>query len=129
MEKVFDLSNRDNCVTAVITVGNKEFRIKRIVNAVRVTFSNHLIEMGQMLQLLSKNYSNKKALKDMEKKADEFAKNKEATYDQLLKWILEANGYKYNKKWWFENTTENEIRLFIETCLNKDVDEKEIKKK
>lgn len=129
MEKFIDLANRDNCVTAVITIADKEFRITRVVNAVRVAFSNHIVKMGQMLKMLSSKIDNEGKLKKFEQRVDEFAKNKEETYDKLLTWLLEANGYKYDKQWWMEHTTEDEIRLFIESCLNKDVKDEDVKKK
>ena len=54
MERYYDLNGREKCVTAVITIGKETFRISRVVIATRVLYSNHIKEMGELLQRLSR---------------------------------------------------------------------------
>ena len=49
MDRIFDLNDRQKCVTAVLKISDKEFRISRVVTGVRVIYSNMLTEMGEQL--------------------------------------------------------------------------------
>ena len=123
MERYYDLSGREKCVTAVIAVGDQTFRISRVVIAARVLYSNHIKEMGDLLQKLSglseKDSGSEKA-KRLSEEADAFAARKLDTYSSIIRLLLEKNGYSYDRIWWEENTDEMDMRTFIESCLMKD---------
>lgn len=122
MERYFDLNGRENSITAKIKVADKEFKINRVVIAVRVLYSNHLIKMGELFketgQLDEKNINE---LDSLNEKINEFNEDKIQTYEKILTLLLEKNGYRYEKQWWNENTDELDIRSFIDSCLSKDV--------
>ena len=123
MERYYDLNGREKCVTAVITIGKETFRISRVVIATRVLYSNHIKEMGELLQRLSrlesKNADTEEARR-LTAEAEEFAKRKLELYGKIIRLLLEKNGYTYDAEWWKENTDELDMRSFIEKCLMKD---------
>ena len=45
MDRIFDLNDRQKCVTAVLKISDKEFRISRVVTGVRVIYSNMLTDI------------------------------------------------------------------------------------
>lgn len=123
MERYYDLNGREKCITAVITIGKETFRISRVVIAARVLYSNHIKEMGELLQRLSrlesKNADTEEARR-LTAEAEEFAKRKLELYGKIIRLLLEKNGYTYDAEWWKENTDELDMRSFIEKCLMKD---------
>ena len=131
MEKYYDLNGREKCVTAVITIGNETFSISRVVIAVRTMYSNHIKEMGDLLERLATMKTTgpeSDEAKAFAKIVQEFGINKLELYERLIRLLLEKNGYSYDKAWWDENTDETDRRTFIEKCLMKDTDEKAKKK-
>ncbi|MGD1818000.1 MAG: hypothetical protein ACPKNR_13285 [Pleomorphochaeta sp.] len=129
MEKYIDLNGREKQITATIKLSDTTFQIKRVVIAVRVLYSNHLIKMGELFKKVGEiKKDDQKALKEINISIEEFNKEKEKVYDKILKLLLEKNGYEFNKTWWNENTDELDIRNFIEECLNKDTNTRSKKK-
>lgn len=131
MEKYYDLNGREKCVTAVITIGNETFSISRVVIAVRTMYSNHIKEMGDLLERLAAMKTTdpeSDEAKAFAKTVQEFGIKKLELYERLIRLLLEKNGYSYDKAWWDENTDETDRRTFIEKCLMKDTDEKAKKK-
>ena len=132
MERYFDLNGREKCITAVISVGDHSFRISRVVIAVRVLYSNHIKEMGDLLQRLSKldaKDADSEEAQRLSAEAEEFAKRKLDLYSKIISLLLEKNGYAYDREWWEENTDELDMRTFIEKCLTKDAPADGSKKK
>ena len=132
MERYFDLNGREKCITAIITIGGQTFRISRVVIAVRVLYSNHIKEMGELLQRLSKldvENADSEEARRLSAEAEEFAKRKIDLYDRIIRLLLEKNGYEYDQAWWRENTDELDMRTFIEKCLTKDAPDRGDKKK
>lgn len=122
-ERVYDLNGREGCVRAVIKVVDREFRISRVVNAVRVSYSNLLRRMGELMKeigSLDPETMSEEDLKAMTSRVDAFAEERERTEDLCLRLLLEKNGIDYDRRWWSENTDEHDIRGFIEACLSKD---------
>ncbi|MGD1818927.1 MAG: hypothetical protein ACPKOI_03470 [Pleomorphochaeta sp.] len=129
MEKYIDLNGREKQITATIKLSDTTFQIKRVVIAIRVLYSNHLIKMGTLFKKVGEiKEDDQKALNEINISIDEFNKEKEEVYDKILKLLLEKNGYKFNKTWWNENADELDIRNFIEECLNKDTNTRSKKK-
>ncbi len=123
MERYYDLNGREKCITAVITIGEETFRISRVVIAARVLYSNHIKEMGDLLQRLSKletRDADTEEARRLTAEADEFARRKLELYGKIIRLLLEKNGYTYDAEWWKENTDELDMRSFIEKCLMKD---------
>lgn len=123
MERYYDLNGREKCITAVITIGEETFRISRVVIAARVLYSNHIKEMGDLLQRLSKletRDADTEEARRLTAEAEEFARRKLELYGKIIRLILEKNGYTYDAEWWKENTDELDMRSFIEKCLMKD---------
>lgn len=132
MERYFDLNGREKCITAVISAGDHSFRISRVVIAVRVLYSNHIKEMGDLLQRLSKldaKDADSEEAQRLSAEAEEFAKRKLDLYSKIISLLLEKNGYEYDREWWEENTDELDMRTFIEKCLTKDAPADGSKKK
>lgn len=125
MKKIFDLNNRDGCISAAITLSDKTFTIKRVVIAVRALYSNYIKTLGILLQDISNIDEENAAL--VSEDVNKFSIEKESIFDEILNLILKANGYEYDKDWWSMNASDEDMRYFIETCLNKD--NQEIKKK
>lgn len=125
MDRIYDLNERRKCVTAVLKVADKEFRISRVVTGVRVLYSNFLTQMGQLLQEIG-NLDTQKAedqeIKNAIEKAEAFKKTREETTTHCLELLLTKNGYEYDKAWWDENADEYDVRSFIEICISKDAD-------
>ena len=120
-ERYFDLNGREDCVTAIISISGMTFRISRVVIAVRTLYSNHLIEMGDMLRKLSAlDETDKEGAERLLAESTDFGKRKRDLYERLIRLLLEKNGYDFDKAWWDENTDEMDRRLFIERCLMKD---------
>ena len=122
MERYFDISGREKCITAVLEIGGQTFRISRVVIAARVLYSNHIKEMGELLKRLSaaEDKSGSKDTKKLSEEAEEFARNRLSLYERIIRLLLEKNGYSYDRAWWEENTDELDMRTFIEKCLMKD---------
>ena len=128
-ERYYDLNGREGCITAIITISDRTFRISRVVIAVRTLYSNHIIEMGDMLKKLSEaDEDDRETALRLSAEAEEFARKKAGLYEHIITLLLEKNGYEYDKAWWDENTDEADRRLFIERCLMKDSDGNEKKK-
>ena len=127
-ERYYDLNGREDCVTAIIELSGKTFRISRVVIAARVLYSNHLTEMADMLKRISsydeEKDSDGKEADSLMAEAEEFGKRKMETYDRILTLLLEKNGYGYDKTWWDENTDELDRMTFIERSMMKDSDGK-----
>lgn len=122
-ERLFDLNDRQKCVTAVIRVSDKEFRISRVVTGVRVLYSNMLTEMGEQLKAVGNIDSKKATQEEIQaalEKADGFERKRKADIDRCLELILTKNGHEYDRQWWQDNTDEYDVRCFIEACLSKD---------
>jgi len=129
MDKYIDLNGREKSITAKIKLSDTTFIIDRVVIAVRVLYSNHLIKMGELFKKVGEiKEDDQKALKEINISIEEFNEEKEKVYDKILKLLLEKNGYEFNKTWWNENTDELDIRNFIEECLNKDTNTRSKKK-
>ena len=124
MDRYYDLNGREKCVTAIITISDKTFRISRVVIAVRTLYSNHISEMGKLLERLAAYDKEKdpdgKEEKRITEEAEAFSKEKMALYERCIRLLLEKNGYTYDAAWWDENTDEVDRRSFIEKCLMKD---------
>jgi hypothetical protein len=131
-ERYYDLNGRDDCVTAVIKVADKEFQINRVVMGARVQYSNLLRRMGDLLRkAANQNPADLDAANEFIKENQDFFDSKEAVYDDVLTLILTKNGYTYDKAWWQDNTDELDVRSFIDACLSKDataVKKKTVKK-
>lgn len=129
-ERYFDLNGRENCVTAIITVSDREFRISRVVIAARVLYSNHIRKMGELLRRVARlgDDEDSAEAKALAKEAENFASEKLDAYARIIRLILEKNGYEYSREWWEENTDEMDMRAFIEKCLMKDSPEADKKK-
>jgi len=122
-ERLFDLNDRQKCVTAVIKVSDKEFRISRVVTGVRVTYSNMLTEMGEQLKGVGEIDTEKATKEEIQtaiEKADRFEKKRKADLDRCMDLLLTKNGYEYDRQWWQDNTDEYDVRSFIEACLSKE---------
>lgn len=124
-ERYFDLNSREHCVTAVIKIAEKEFRIDRVVIGTRVIYSNHLKKMGRLLKETGDiDNQDAEAINSLIQKAEAFQAEKMETYERIISLLLEKNGYGYDKAWWEENTDEIDQRTFIEKCMMKDSDKK-----
>ncbi len=122
-ERLFDLNDRQKCVTAVIRVSDKEFRISRVVTGVRVTYSNMLTEMGEQLKSVGEIDTEKATKEEIQaaiEKADQFEKKRKDALDRCMDLLLSKNGYEYDRQWWQDNTDEHDVRSFIEACLSKE---------
>lgn len=129
-ERYFDLNGREKCVTAIITVSDREFRISRVVIAARVLYSNHIRKMGELLRRVARlgDDEDSAEAKALAAEAENFASEKLDAYARIIRLILEKNGYEYSREWWEENTDEMDMRAFIEKCLMKDSPEADKKK-
>ena len=123
MDRIFDLNDRQKCVTAVLKISDKEFRISRVVTGVRVIYSNMLTEMGEQLKAvgsLDTKTASKEEIQAAIDKADAFKEKRTADQDRCLELLLVKNGYEFDRTWWEENADEYDVRCFIEACLSKD---------
>ncbi len=131
MDRIYDLNERRKCVTAVLTVSDKEFRISRVVTGVRVLYANFLTQMGEILKEISTldtQNADSEEIKNAIAKAEAFKNTREETTEHCLELLLAKNGYEYDKAWWTENADDYDIRAFIEICLSKDADGSKKKK-
>lgn len=123
MDRIYDLNDRQKCVTAVLKVSDKEFRISRVVTGVRVLYSNMLSEMGEQLKSvgdLETGTATEEEIKIAIAKAEEYSKKRKADLDSCMDLLLIKNGYEYDRSWWQDNTDEYDVRSFVEACLSKD---------
>lgn len=131
MDRIYDLNERRKCVTAVLNVSGKEFRISRVVTGVRVLYANFLTQMGEILKEISTldtQNADPEEIKNAIAKAEAFKETREETTERCLELLLSKNGYDYDKAWWAENADDYDIRAFIEICLSKDADGSKKKK-
>lgn len=121
-EKFYDLNGRENCVTARIKIGDKEFKISRVVTGARVLYAGYLNEVSQLLkESEAANKDRDKAkLNEVIEKVNAFADRKKELFDEVLTLLLEKNGYEYDKDWWLKNTDEMDVNAFIEKAMTKD---------
>lgn len=122
-ERLYDLNDRQKCVTAVIRVSDKEYRISRVVTGVRVLYSNMLTEMGEHLKGVGDLDPEKATREEVQAaidSADRFEKKRKEDLDRCMDLLLTKNGHVYDRQWWGDNADEYDIRSFIEACLSKD---------
>lgn len=120
-ERLFDLNGRDGCAVAVIKLGDKEFRISRVVIAARVEYSNYLKTVSALL----KEYAD---LKDddqaqvtaMYEKYMSYAEGVPDLMKEIIQLLLEKNGYAFDEEWWDHNADLEDMRGFIDAALSKD---------
>lgn len=123
MDRIYDLNDRQKCVTAVLKISDKEYRISRVVTGVRVLYSNMLIEMGEQLKAvgsLDTKTASDEEIKEAIEKADAFKERRKTDQNRCLELLLVKNGYEFDRTWWEDNADEYDIRSFIEACLSKD---------
>ncbi len=127
-EKLVDLNSRKDSTTAVVTLGDKTFRISRVVIAARVLYSNYLITIRDFFD----GYSKVKNEEDERRLMESYSSIAEKTNDRLLEiieLILVKNGYSFDKAWWEDNADIVDLRGFIDACISKDASSAGVKKK
>lgn len=130
MQKYYDLNGREKSVKALVKISDKSFEIDRVVIAARVLYSNLLCKMGNYLKEASQcNDKTPEEIEVLTKKIETFQQEKMETYNEVIRLLLEKNGYLFDLIWWEKNTDELDIRAFIETCMIKDSENKNLKKK
>jgi hypothetical protein len=141
MSKTVDLSGEQrNSLT--IKVGGEMFLIDRVVLAVRQKYEEYstLVSEGAQLysvyQELMESISgaSEEKQQELQQKIDRTRERMEAYNErvsrdhgtlldlllEIIRLIVEKNGYEYDRDWWLENVTQAEIVQFISEVLNKD---------
>ena len=112
MDRIYDLNDRQKCVTAVLKISDKEYRISRVVTGVRVLYSNMLIEMGEQLKAvgsLDTKTASDEEIKEALEKADAFKERRKTDKNRCLELLLVKNGYEFDRTWWEDNADEYDI--------------------
>jgi len=118
-----------------ITVRDKVFNIYKFPTASTILYNEFVAlsekvvndyKKGMELIILiekEKEDKKKKRLTEKLKKLTDRATTDESIKDKLydcLKYFIEANGYKFNLKWWQKSYNTVELTQFIHICSNKD---------
>lgn len=120
-ERIVDLNSRSGCTTAVITLGDKTFRISRVVIAARVKYANYLMEFSHLLDDASRiKDGDQKAMEALNSKYQEFGELVPDILKSIIRLLLEKNGYEFSEEWWDENADIEDMRNFIDASLSKD---------
>lgn len=122
--------------TVTIEVAGVSFQITRVVIGARKLFGELMQDMGKYLELTGKleekfshigeDPENRKALdeeiKQVSKEIEEFSEDKLNRYMEIIRILLEKNGYTFDRDWWIENCEQADLQFFINEAMNKDVD-------
>lgn len=128
-EKLFDLNSRREATVAVVTLGDKTFRIARVVIAARVMYSNYLSTLASLLHDAQELNKGAMSAEELEEKYRDKVSNACSTLQEIVALILKSNGYEYDAAWWDNNSDIEDLRNFIDSCMSKDNREVKDKKK
>lgn len=122
-----------------LDVRGKEFDITFVNNYVREQYQEILSlsdEIGELPDKIDKLKDKdllrndlKKELRELNRERTELIKKIALIREDIIKEILETNGYDYDKSWWSHKTDANDINDFMLTCVMKDVSKNGSKKK
>lgn len=122
-----------------LQVRDKEFDITFVNNYVReqyqeiLSLSDEISELPDQIEELEKQDLSKselkKELKKVNKKRTELIKDIAAVREDIVRELLETNGYEYDVSWWAHKTDANDINDFMLDCIMKDVSGGGTKKK
>jgi hypothetical protein len=127
--------NLDDEAKAVdIVVAHRTFHIARITLRIRQLYGQYLIFSGEYLnkvhaineaanQVRIEGKSEGRLLElqnELDVNIEKFAYDKATRLSEMLKTILEKNGYEYEEEWWSENSDYNGMERFIVAAISKD---------
>ena len=116
-----------------IKLGGKSFIISRLTMRLTELYGEYLIFCGEYAKkvnatkLLSDESSVdlpglEKLDADMQKLIEDFSIGKAERIQQMLKIVLEKNGYEFDMAWWEDNSVYQDMEQFIFQALKKDED-------
>jgi hypothetical protein len=107
----------------LLTVRDKEFKIDFVSNYVQEKYT-------ELTELAFDHSSADTATKEGRQKLVETTKRLVSVRKELVKEIVESNGYEYEENWWSRKTSPNDLNGFVFSCVSKDWDSGDkIKKK
>jgi hypothetical protein len=131
--------NLDDSAKAVeITMGGKTFKISRITIRAKNLYTQYreLCGMAQVkisaqkIELEGMSLEEGKlSVESIRKNAEELAEDIVSHSFEMVKIILEGNGYEYSKDWLEENVSYENLGAFISTAILKDDQDRVVQKK
>lgn len=123
----------------VLTVRGKEFKIDFVSNYVQELFQKMVLASFDLVDnekiddavTLSKTDQGKaKAmLREIEKSRKLSAKELLELRTEMIKEIVESNGYEFDAHWWSRRTSPEDVNDFLLACVRKDIPETNKSKK
>jgi hypothetical protein len=131
--------NLDDAAKAVeITVGGKMFKISRIT----IRGKNLYTQYRELCEIARIKIGNQKTELDgmtleefkvcqerIKENAEELAEDIIDHSFEIIKIILEGNGYEYSREWWEDNVSYENLGAFISSAILKDEEERVSQKK
>lgn len=122
--------------TVTIEVAGASFQITRVVIGARKLFGELMQDMGKYLELTGKLEEKfaevgedpekqeklQAEIKQVSKEIEDFSEDKINRYMDIIRILLEKNGYSFDRNWWIENCEQADLQYFISEAMNKDVD-------
>lgn len=112
-------------------IRGEQFNITFVNNYVRekyqdmVDLADELSDLPNEADAISEEGGDKKTqiakLKELKRKQRALVKQIGEVRDEILREILETNGYEYDAQWWRRKTDANDINNFVLGCVQKDV--------
>jgi hypothetical protein len=118
--------------TVEIEIGDKTYKISRVVNGVRIRWIALLEEWIEYLEKSERLIGLQQEAEKEEKKEateqirtltveiEEWNKQKIERTLECIRLLLEKNGYEFDRQWWLDNCDDMDYRYFIEEAMKKD---------
>lgn len=123
----------------VLTVRGKEFKIDFVSNYVQELFQKMVLASFDLVDnekideavALSKTdqVKAKAMLRSIEKERKLSAKDLVELRTEMIKEIVESNGYEYDAHWWSRRTSPEDVNDFLLGCVKKDIPDSKKQKK
>lgn len=108
--------------SVTLEIGDKQFRIAKVVTGVRQLYGRLLTDSGEALQKLAtiQAEDDPEIIQQIAVEIEAFAEEKQRELDAILELLLTKNGYEFDREWWRANTDETDVKWFIVESINKD---------